>query len=193
MDIDFVITWVDCNDKNWQTVKSQYQACSKNFDVSEVRYQNWDNLKYWFRAVESYAPWVRKIHFVTCGQIPPWLNIRHSKINLVNHCDYMPKEALPTFNSGAIEVGLNKIEGLAESFVYFNDDMFLTDYIEPNYCFYKGVPKETPGLAPRSRSNTVFADIIKNNIKIINRNFDYKNVCKKIFLDGLILFWVSAH
>ena len=81
-DIDFVVLWVDSNDSDWQQEKAKFSP-QKSEDVNLVRYQNWDNIKYWFRAVSKYAPWVRQIHFVTCGQVPIWLNIKHPKINWV--------------------------------------------------------------------------------------------------------------
>jgi len=72
--------------------------------------------------VEQFAPWVRKIHFVTCGQKPEWLNADHPKLSLVNHSDYIPQQFLPTFNSSLIEIYLHRIPDLTEHFVYFNDD-----------------------------------------------------------------------
>lgn len=46
-------------------------AISNSFelDIREERYRDWDNLQYWFRGVEKFAPWVRKIHFVTWGHL----------------------------------------------------------------------------------------------------------------------------
>jgi len=76
MEIDFVITWVDMNDPKWQQDFAQYSGKinnSKN-EVSEARFRDYGLLKYWFRGVDKFAPWVRKIHFVTCGQKPEWLD-----------------------------------------------------------------------------------------------------------------------
>lgn len=67
-------------------------------------------LKYWFRGVEKYAPWVHKIYFVTCGQKPDWLNENHDKLVLVNHEDYIPHEYLPTFSSHTIELNFHRIK-----------------------------------------------------------------------------------
>ena len=81
--------------------------------------------RWWFRAVEKFAPWVNKIHFVTYGHLPKWLNIDNPKLNIAKHSDFIPQKYLPTFSSFPIEVNLHRIKGLAERFVYFNDDMFL--------------------------------------------------------------------
>ena len=65
MEIDFVVLWVDGNDKEWLNQKRAYlPGCAGNADLGVNRYRDWDNMQYWFRAVEKYAPWVRKIHFV---------------------------------------------------------------------------------------------------------------------------------
>ena len=42
---------------------------------------------------------------------------------------------LPTFNSYAIETMLWRIEGLADRFLYFNDDMMLVGPVEPTDFF----------------------------------------------------------
>jgi Stealth protein CR2, conserved region 2 len=44
---------------------------------------------------------------------------------------------LPTFNSRAIESMLWRIDGLADRFVYFNDDMMLTARWSPRTSFYR--------------------------------------------------------
>ena len=123
-DIDFVLIWVDDSDIEWQKSKARYKGEELKFNVNDVRYRDWGTLKYWFRAVEKYAPWVHKIHFVTCGHVPEWLNLNHPKLNFVKHEDYIPAEFLPTFSSHAIELNLHRIKGLANKFVYFNDDTF---------------------------------------------------------------------
>ena len=69
-DIDFVITWVDGNDLEWKREKAARMRhtdmdISVNADDRKERYRDWDNLRYWFRGMEKYAPWVRKVHFVT--------------------------------------------------------------------------------------------------------------------------------
>ena len=96
-DIDFVVTWVDGNDPEWQNTRAKFLGNITSGDNSgENRYRDWDLMRYWFRGVEKFAPWVRKVYFVTCGQKPEWLNAECSKLVLVDHKDYMPEEALPT-------------------------------------------------------------------------------------------------
>ena len=131
-EIDFVITWVDGSDDRWQKEKQEtrkHLGIVADVDDRKERYRDWDNLQYWFRGVEKYALWVRKIHFVTWGHLPKWLNTDHPKLRVVNHEDFIPREYRPTFNSHTIEWNLHRIPDLAEQFVYFNDDMFLTNQV----------------------------------------------------------------
>lgn len=72
--IDFVITWVNANDENWQNEKSKYSPNNEDnqHNNNNVRYRYWDNLHYWFRGIEKFTPWVNKIHFITYGHVPEW-------------------------------------------------------------------------------------------------------------------------
>ena len=88
--IDFVILWVDGADKKWLEEKKKYKP---TIDVSDsiIRFRDWENLKYWFRGVEKYAPWVNKIYFVTYGHLPKFLKTDHEKLVIVNHKDFIDK------------------------------------------------------------------------------------------------------
>ena len=177
MDIDFVITWVDMEDPKWKAEFAKYSGKKENEKngVSEARFRDYGFLKYWFRGVEKFAPWVRKIHFVTSGQKPEWLDESNPKINLVNHKDYIPSEFLPTYNSGVIERYLHKIPGLAEHFVYFNDDFYIINNISTERFFKNGVPCDI-AVFQYNPSWSQWYKRIKNNLKIINRYFDKKEV-----------------
>ena len=97
--IDFVVTWVDSDDPKWQQEKEKYspeKSFSASVDNRKERYRDMGTLKYFFRAIDKYAPWVNKVYFVTCGQKPQWLNENCEKLVLVNHSDYMPEEYLFT-------------------------------------------------------------------------------------------------
>ena len=145
-DIDFVMLWVDGNDPDWRAARASYADEDASKDSGEQRYRDWGLLKYWFRAVEACAPWVRKVHFVTCGQIPEWLNTDNPKLHLVDHGDFIPGEWLPTFSSRPIELNIHHIEGLADQFVYFNDDMFLGRAVLPEDFFQDGLPLDLAAL-----------------------------------------------
>ena len=116
--IDFVIPWVDGNDPQWRAEKAKYDPSGMPQSDAPERYRDWDNLQYWFRGVEKFAPWVNRIHFITWGHLPPWLDTSNPKLNIVKHTDYIPEKYLPTFSSHAIELNMHRIEGLAEHFVF---------------------------------------------------------------------------
>lgn len=177
MDIDFVITWVDMNDPKWQAKFSQYcndKNNSKN-GVSKARFRDHGFLKYWFRGIEKFAPWVRKIFFITDCQKPEWLDESHPKLSFVNHEDFIPTQFLPTYNSVVIERYLHKIPGLAEHFVYFNDDFYITNSVGKERFFHDGLPCDI-AVFDYNPSWSQWYKRIKNNIRIINQHFDKKEV-----------------
>jgi len=47
----------------------------------------------------------------------------------------MPLESLPTFNSHAIEANIHKIKGLADHFIYLNDDFFFSKDVKKEDFF----------------------------------------------------------
>ena len=167
--IDFVITWVDGNDEEWKKERAFY--LSDTGDIRSVRYRDWNLLRYWFRGVEKFAPWINKIHFVTCGHLPKWLNTKHPKLNVVNHKDFIPDKYLPTFNSHTIELNLHRIKGLQNQFVYFNDDVFLINKVNPEDFFQNGLPCDTGVLGCVCPQDDFVSNVIFNNIVIINKYF----------------------
>lgn len=124
-----------------QSGRQKKQISGKRDDDSDTvnRYRDWNLLPYWFRAVDKFAPWVRKIHFVTWGHVPKFLQVKASKLHIVKHNEFIPEEYLPTFSSHAIEMNIHRIPSLAEHFVYFNDDMFLLRPFEKRF-FRNGLP-----------------------------------------------------
>ena len=170
--IDFVLLWVDENDPEWQAEKKKWTVSGT--DDRPQRYRDWGTLPYWFRGVEAFAPWVRTIHFVTCGHLPAWLNTDHPKLHIVKHSDFMPPEALPTFSSRALELNFHRIEGLSEQFVYFNDDFLLVDKTEPEDFFKDGLPRDMLALQPviANPLNPVMSYAYLNESMAISRHFD---------------------
>lgn len=176
--IDFILTWVDGNDSEWLNQFSHYSNKVEGDDRS-IRYRDWDNLQYWFRGIEKYAPWVNKIHFVTWGHLPQWLNKNHPKINIVKHEDYIPSKYLPTFSSHVLELNFHRINGLTDKFVYFNDDTFITKKMESKDFFKDNLPCDIAIIKPlinHFRMST--GAIVSNNMEIINTNYN-KNNCIK--------------
>lgn len=138
--IDLVYTWVDGNDKAWLSKKLYWQKKLKiidNYAIGKQRFRDREELKHSLRSVERYMPWVRNIYIITDNQVPSWLNLKHPKIKIIDHKDILPNDALPVFNSMAIETGLANIDGLSENFIYFNDDIFVNKPVTPDFFFTK--------------------------------------------------------
>lgn len=180
MDIDIVVIWVDMNDPKWMKEFAYYKSLERNEknSVSKARFRDYGLLKYWFRGIEKFAPWVRKIHFVTCGQKPEWLDTSNPKLNMVDHKDIIPRQYLPTYNSGVIERYIHRIPGLAEHFIYFNDDFYMIRPISPERFFQGGLPCDI-AVMQYNPSWSQWYKMLKNNIRIINRRFDKKEVMRR--------------
>lgn len=177
--IDIVIPWVDDSDPKWQEQRLQYKA-GHNVDNSSARYRDWDIFQYWFRSIEKNAPWVRKIHLITFGHLPPWLNIDHPKLHIVNHKDYIPEEYLPTFSSHTIELNLHRIPGLAEHFLYFNDDVYLAKETVPEDFFKEGLPCDSAilGVVKNTDVENFMPYIMLNMMALVNMHFSQRCVLK---------------
>ena len=139
--IDIVVAWVDGKDDVWRKEKAKYQTDGQKAGNGDARYRDWDMFQYWFRAIETYAPWVNKVYLLTYGHIPTWLNLDYSKLKVVNHKDFIPEDYLPTFSSIPIELNMWRIPELSEHFIYFNDDMFLSQPVKPEDFYFKDLPK----------------------------------------------------
>lgn len=137
MDVDIVYLWVDGNDPVWQAKRNAFMGKrDENSPTScKGRHANNDELKYSLRALEMYAPWIRKIFIVTDGQTPEWLETLNPKVRIVDLTEIMPTECLPCFNSSLIEKFFHNIPGLAEHFLYANDDMLINKEVTANDFF----------------------------------------------------------
>ena len=180
--IDFVVTWVDGKDPLWQEEREKY-APKEDIREKEInRFRDWDLMRYWFRGVETFAPWVNCVYFITWGHTPDWLNCDHPKLKIVKHTDYIPEAYLPTYNSNVIEMNIHRIPELSEQFVLFNDDIFLTNNVKPEDFFVNGLPCEAAllgqlsAVAPEHRD---FPGMLMNNMSIVNKYFSKKEVLRK--------------
>lgn len=165
--IDFVITWVDGTDANWLEKKKKYTQNNVDLDTSNVRYRDYGTLKFFFRSVERYAPWVHKIYLITDNQVPAWLNLENSKVKVIDHTDFIDDKYLPLFNSNAIEWNMDKIPNLSNTFVYFNDDIVINRAVKAEDFFLNGKPRDFrlyTDIIPTEE----FVHIVLNNDILIN-------------------------
>ncbi|MCW2764843.1 MAG: glycosyl transferase, group 1 [Nocardioides sp.] len=138
--VDVVYTWVDGDDPEWNVGRRQRLASVTGTALTressgQARFVSRDELRYSLRSLHLFAPWVRRIHLVTAGQTPDWLDTSHPAVSVVDHREILPDDALPTYNSHAIETALHRVPGLAEHFIYFNDDFLLGRPVRPEAFF----------------------------------------------------------
>jgi UDP-glucose 4-epimerase len=139
-DIDMVFSWVDGSSVEFQRARAkrmQHYVVGDG-DDSEARYRQIDELKYALRSVYLFAPWVRRIFIATDSPAPAWL-ADHPRVTIVRSEDFfVDQAALPTHNSHAVESQLHHIPGIAEHFLYSNDDMFFGRPVRPELFFSPG-------------------------------------------------------
>ncbi|WP_405787334.1 stealth family protein [Streptomyces sp. NBC_00029] len=148
--VDAVITWVDAADPAWRRRRDRAAEAAAagtgrptGIDLADNRYRDRGELRYCLRSIAAYAPWIRHVFLVTDDQAPDWLDTCHPRVTVVDHRELVTDPDAPeVFNSHAIESRLHRIPGLAEHFVYFNDDIFLGRPQRPqDYFLPSGLPK----------------------------------------------------
>jgi hypothetical protein len=147
--IDAVITWVDGTTPRHRANRLHHMAQSSTplheNAANPHRWLNNDEILYCLQSIANHAPWTRKIWVVVdedapdLSTLPPALR---AKIHIAHHADIFAgfTDHLPTFNSLAIETMLWRIDGLAERFMYFNDDVFITAPLQPHDMFHGQTP-----------------------------------------------------
>ncbi len=180
--IDFVVAWVDGSDPDWLAQKNKYvtDKASADSDVAGAsRFEDNGLFKFWFRAVERFAPWVNKVYFVTYGHLPSWLNTESEKLVIVKHEDFLPEEYRPTFNSSVLAINLHRIKGLSENFVFFNDDFYLASPCAPELFFKDGLPcsMAVQDIIPATECSPYW-HLVYNDIILLNKNYSKKK-CQK--------------
>ena len=140
--IDLVYMWVEGNSPEWKQIKNHYLALAGKETQSSTemsgdnRWRDNDELKYSLRSAEKNVPWINHIYIITgFNQVPKWLNANHPKITIIPHESIFPADALPTFNSNAIEMCAANIPGLSERFLLANDDCFFFRPLKPSFFF----------------------------------------------------------
>ncbi|WP_307834826.1 stealth family protein [Paractinoplanes lichenicola] len=182
--IDAVYTWVDGGDPAWHARKAAalrengWVTGSSGQTANDSRFVSRDELRYSLRSLHAYAPWIRHVYLVTDDQVPPWLDTTRPDLTVVSHREIFGGAGrLPTFNSQAIESRLHHIPGLAEHFLYLNDDVFLGRPVAPELFFTPGgLTRFFPsgalvGSAPRSTADAPADSAGKNNRRLIQSAF----------------------
>jgi Stealth protein CR2, conserved region 2/Stealth protein CR1, conserved region 1 len=147
--IDAVITWVNGADPAHARKRAKHMAPeAARLHENGINPNRWacgDELGYCLRSIGNNAPWIGRIWIVTDNQTPNLASLPfglREKITLVDHRVLFAghESVLPTFNSLSIESMIWRIPGLAERFIYFNDDVFLTAPLNPSDVFKVNLP-----------------------------------------------------
>lgn len=148
-DVDLVFLWVDGAVPGWQERRrADFDRWSLDnpeelalFGNSSGRYRDNGELRYNLRAVERFLTHVRHIFIVTDQQRPSWLT-PSDRLTIVDHSEIVTEATGSIYDSGNIESYLHHIGGLAERFIYLNDDVFfgapldVRTWFEPTMTVY---------------------------------------------------------
>lgn len=174
--IDFVITYLDNTDKNWQNNYKIYSRIEKKkYDPNNVRFRSWGNFKYVLRSIGKNLPFINNLFIIVSSeeQIPEYINKNNVKI--IYHKDIIPEEYLPTFNSNTIELFLYNIKELSENFIYSNDDIFITNEMTANEFFDENMNPKIQVVEKRVTDKNVYISTLRKTQKLANKeNKDFK-------------------
>ncbi|WP_460942926.1 stealth family protein [Okibacterium endophyticum] len=178
-EIDMVFSWVDGSSEEFQRARAKRMQSYVvgEGDDSEARFRQIDELKYALRSIYMFAPWIRRIFIATDSPAPHWL-AEHPRVTLVrSHEHFADTSVLPTHNSHAVESQLHNIPGLAEHFLYSNDDMFFGRPVRPELFFSPGgITKfvEAPtriGLGENNPQRSGFENAARVNRALLRERF----------------------
>ena len=144
---DAIVCWVDGSDpehaaKRQRTLQNK---ANKSWHIlpaglTAQRFSDNGELKYCIYSIRKFMPWIRRIFLVTDEQQPSFLTAEACNqldVQIISHKHiFRNHEAvLPTFNSQSIETAIHRIEGLAEAYIYFNDDVIALQPIQKTDFF----------------------------------------------------------
>lgn len=146
--IDAVIMWVDGADPNHAEKLNNYLTSvgtARPSVASKTRFHNAGEIDYCVTSLLKFAPWLQTIYIVTDNQQPMLMDkikgsIFEQKVKVIDHSVIFSghEDCLPSFNSMAISSLLWRIPGLAEQFIYLNDDFVFVRPVTPEDFFSSG-------------------------------------------------------
>lgn len=148
--IDAVIAWVNGDDPLHREKRYRFMDKRPGADADDIggdtRFRALGELKWSVASLNRFAPFIRRIYIVTDNQNPDLEDFLAANfdnpipVEIVDHRDIFKDYecVLPTFNSLTIETMTWKIPGLAERFVYLNDDFILISPVSEKDWFDEG-------------------------------------------------------
>lgn len=174
--VDYLFPFVNQNDPIWQ---QEYRAAcnkyGKKYDLNDVRFRDVGLLRYHFRGIAKFMPWIHKPYMIVSSesQVPNWLN--QDTVGIILHKDFIEPEFLPCFNSNRIEMFLAKIDCISEKFIYANDDFYIVGKTKEE-DFFDG-DRPVLYMKKKTSNNTEFQHICKRTFDILR--YDYPNKYKE--------------
>jgi hypothetical protein len=211
-DVDVVFTWIQPDDKQCALERTMHEILlfqRKPTSKRRLPYQSINHedteLYHAIQLVLRNMPWVRYIYIVVHdGQEFKCKNIDF-RIKIVHHSKIFPNPLieLPTFNSHAIESCLHRIPGIAENFIYFNDDIYTMRPIASPFSFFFYKKRDGTTAVPcflqdgftrrsylKEKLPTKFADhyiCCVHNHQILDNTYGFKTVRPKPWHQPLAL------
>lgn len=175
--MDVVITYVDIT-PSW---KENYNSYVKK-DLEEERFRSYGVLDLQIKLIRKYMSWVGNIFVVVSDedQIPEGFD--KSLCTFVFHKDIIPSKYLPCFNSCTIEMFIHKIKDLSEEFIYFNDDIFVIDYISSSLFFVNHKPCLSPSIYDIKEDDGIFVKNLINSTREIAKYTKKENKFKDKYI-----------
>lgn len=164
--VDIVMPYVNNQDKVWRdTFKSYCKSHSEYADKLQIidgeRYR--DDHNYFalnLQLIKACMPFIRKFWLIV-SNIEQVKGLDLDGIEIVLHKDIMPESILPTFNSSVIECFIGNIKGLADRFIYLNDDMIpLRPLKESDFFTEDGKAKMTIYTQHETTINSMFREMV---------------------------------
>lgn len=176
MKIDYITSFVNGDDKEWGLNYLKYFNGRVSWANSATRFRDWDTLRFSLRGVCKHMPWVNSVFFVISdskGQIPKWLCTDNPRLKIIWHSEFIPENALPTFNSNVIDLFLPRITELGERFIYGCDDYIPIKNLEEKDFFTEhGINVK---LEMRRFPDSLYTRSILNSNELIDKWLVYRD------------------
>jgi hypothetical protein len=124
--MSIVYTWYNSTNITYQNIIKKYGDFEESSCVE---------LMFSLRSLIRSLPWhTGKIFVVTPDHFPQWVKKNNKRLTFIDQNDIVPNSGNPTFNSNNIEAYFDKIPGLSETFIHFNDDYFINAaFLHPSF------------------------------------------------------------